>query len=455
MIMAKEKTKKSDSLTTENNLRYENAFEKFQMQRGDNREPWVQQLRQKAMSRFSELGFPTVRDEEWKYTNVDEIARARFQVTFEDAHSDALKDEIEKLHPCPLAWNRIVFVNGRYAQEFSHVIDLPDNVYVGTLRQAIQSGSSEVKQHLAKKVKTDDNGFTALNTAFIDDGAFIFVPNGQRIDRPLELVFISKSVNGAVLSQPRNLIVLGKSSRATIIETHVSPSNDRYCTNVVTEMVLGEASKLDHLKLQKESRRAYHIALTQVNVMGGATFSSTTVDLGGKLTRNNLNIDLQAEGAECILNGLYFTSGEQHVDNHTLINHSKPHGTSHQLYKGILDDSSTAVFGGKIYVHEDAQKTDAHQVNKNLLLSEKATVDTKPQLEIFADDVKCTHGTAVGQLDEDALFYLKSRGVGEEKARKILSYGFANEVIEKIKVPSIHAQLTELVLERFEHQLKG
>ncbi|OGX05266.1 MAG: Fe-S cluster assembly protein SufD [Omnitrophica bacterium RIFCSPLOWO2_12_FULL_50_11] len=422
----------------------------------DSRDPfWVQTLRQDALARFRELGFPTTREEQWKYTNVRAIQEANFEPAPREALPKIKKEEVEKLSTCPLRWHRLVFVNGVYSKEFSRLSDLSGAFHVGTIQDAIRTKPKMLEQYLAQCARYDRNGFAALNTALIQDGTFIYMAEGKEFETPIELVFLTDSERGNVMSQPRNLIVFGRSSRATLIESYFSFSDDPYFTNVVTEVVLGDGAVCDYVRLQREGRKAFHISTTQVEVGRNSVFSSVAVDLGGKLVRNNLTVELTEEGAQCDLNGLYLTSDDQHVDNHTLIEHPKPNGTSRQLYKGILDGASTTVFGGKIWVHQDAQKTDAHQTNKNLLLSEHATVDTKPQLEIFADDVKCTHGAAVGQIDEDSVFYLKSRGLPEAKARQLVSYGFANEVVERIKVPSIRAELNQIVLERCERQGSG
>lgn len=431
---------------------YVSVCESFNRNSNSGDPAWVQSIRRDALGRFRELGFPTVREEQWKYTSVRRIEDANFDLAPSHALPRIKKERIGQLSTCPLRWYRLVFVNGMYSKELSDVSDLPRAFHIRTIREGMRTEPEMIEHYLAQRATYDGNGFTALNTAFIQDGVFVYIPDGEELEKPLELVFLTYSGNGNIMSQPRNLILFGKSSRATLVESYYSFSDQRYFTNVVTEVVLGEGAMCDYLRFQRESRLAFHISTTQVEVGRNSTFSSVVVDVGGKLVRNNLNVELVEEGAECDLNGLYLTSDDQHVDNHTLIEHPKPNGTSHQLYKGILDGSSTAVFGGKIFVHQDAQKTNAHQTNKNLLLSEHATADTKPQLEIFADDVKCTHGAAVGQIDDDSIFYLKSRGLPDAKARQIFSYGFANEVLERIKVPSLRAELNKIVLDQFERR---
>jgi Fe-S cluster assembly protein SufD len=343
-------------------------------------------------------------------------------------------------------------VNGFYSQKLSDVSRLPAGVKVGSLREAIAHEGKLLETYLGQSAGLEKNPFALLNTAFVQDGAFIYLGEGKAVPEPIHLVFISVAREGAILAQPRNLIVAGKGSRATVIETYAGLRAETYFTNVVTEMVLEEGASLDHNKFLRESTTAFHVGTTHVSQKSKSFLSSASVSWSGRIVRNNLQVILGAEETECLLNGLYVVSTDQHVDNSILIDHAKPRGTSNELYKGILNGKGTAVFNGKIIVREDAQKTDAHQVNKNLLLSEEATVDTKPHLEIFADDVKCTHGAAVGELDEEAIFYLKTRGITDTLARNILTYGFASDVIGRIKVSSIREELNRLLAERLQIQ---
>jgi Fe-S cluster assembly protein SufD len=306
--------------------------------------------------------------------------------------------------------------------------------------------------HLARYADYVANGFTALNTAFVSSGAFVYIPKGVTVNTPLHLLFIS---DGAQLASfPRVLVVAEENSSATVIETHVSTQDVQYFTNAVVEVVLKDGARIEHYKVQRESVEAFHVATTVADLGSNASYDATTITFGAALSRHDINVTLDHEGAECRVDGLYLVTTGQHADTHSVIDHRKPHCTSHQLYKGILDGKSRAVFNGKIFVRHDAQKTDAMQTNKNLLLSNEARVDTKPQLEILADDVKCAHGAAVGQIDEDELFYLETRGIHHDLARNLLTYGFAEEVIGKIKVDSIRAQLDEAVLNRLNARLE-
>jgi Fe-S cluster assembly protein SufD len=293
-----------------------------------------------------------------------------------------------------------------------------------------------------------------LNTAFIASGAFIFIPAGVEVESPVHLLFLSDGRDASVVSFPRVLIVAESGSKATVIESYSGVAEGAYFTNAVVEINLADGARLNHYKVQRESAEAFHVATTQATLGSASSFNSTTITLGARLSRHDINVVLDHEGAECRVDGLYLVGESQHTDTHSLIDHRQPHCTSHQLYKGILDGKSRAVFNGKVFVREGAQQTDAKQTNRNLLLSNEARVDTKPQLEIFADDVKCAHGATVGQLEEEELFYLISRGLNPDLARNLLTYGFAEEVIEKIKVESIKAQLDEAVLNRLHAKLE-
>jgi Fe-S cluster assembly protein SufD len=323
-------------------------------------------------------------------------------------------------------------------------------VKAGSLATALNSDSALVEPHLARHAGYQDHPFVALNTAFLQDGAFVSIPRGKAVERPIHLLFVSTHDRRgtATVSHPRNLILAGDDSQAMVIESYIGLNNALYFTNAVTEIVAGENAVVAHYKLQRESEEAFHISTVQASLSHNSNFSSHSIDLGGALVRNDVNAVLDGKGIECTLDGLYMVAGRQHVDNHTRIDHVKPHCSSRELYKGVLGGRSKGVFNGKIYVHKDAQKTDAKQTNKNLLLSEDAVINTKPQLEIYADDVKCTHGTTIGQLDQEAIFYLRSRGIDLEAARGLLTYAFASEMIGRIKVEPVRAQLETLLLTR-------
>jgi Fe-S cluster assembly protein SufD len=343
---------------------------------------------------------------------------------------------------------QLVFVNGRHAPDLSSTPR--DGVQVGSLRHILATEPELARPHLAK-IARDGNAFAAANAAFLEDGAFVRIPKGAAVPEPIHLVFLSEPVFGPTLSHIRNLIVSEPGSQASVVETYIGTAGELYFTNAVTEVALLDGAILDHYKLERESTSAYHVATMEVVQERDSRLTSHSMTFGGALVRNDLNVRLAAEGADCTLNGLFVGSGNQHLDNHTLIDHAKQHGTSRELYKGIMDGKSRGVFHGKIIVRPDAQKTDAMQTNKNLLLSREALVNSTPALEIFADDVKCRHGSTIGQLDAGALFYLRSRGIGEREARDLLVYAFASDVSSRIRI----APLRTLVEEHLGLRLPG
>ena len=431
---------------------YLSDFEQFEKDGATGAASWVHQLRTAAIARFAELGFPTTRHEEWKYTPVAPIAKVPFTRLGHEGPV-LLSGALERLGFGLSEGARLVFVNGRYSEEFSSLRALPGGVRMGSLASALAADSERIQPHLARYARYQDHAFVALNTAFIEDGAFLNVPAGKVVGDPIHLLFISTARGTATASHPRNLIVVGNNSQVTIVETYVGIDTAVYFTNAVTEIVVGENAALDHYKLQRESEEAFHVATLQVHQARNSTVASHSIALGGALVRNDVNVILDGEGGECTLDGLYMTTGQQHVDNHTRIDHARPHGLSRQLYKGILDGQSRGVFSGKIVVHPAAPKTDAKQTNKNLLLSGDALIDTKPQLEINNNDVKCTHGSTIGRLDEESIFYLRSRGIGEEMARDLLTYAFASEIINRIRGEPLRATLENLVVTRLQQNL--
>ena len=360
------------------------------------------EIRRDAQESFRILGFPTTHDEDWKYTSAAPIARARF-------------------------------------------VSVPPAVQTGSLAAAIEAGSGIVERHLARYASYKDHAFVAWNTASFEDGAFLEIPSGRAIEEPIHLRFAASPNGKPTVCHPRNLIVVGRGSQVTIVESYLGPDGAVYLTNPVTEIIVGAGAVVEHIKLQQEGDLGYHVSTTQVFQERGSNFTSHSISLGGALVRNDINTVLAGEGGEATLNGLYVATGRQHVDNHTAIDHCKPHCASHELYKGVLAGRSAAVFNGKIFVRQDAQKTDAKQTNKNLLLSEDAVINTKPQLEISADDVRCTHGATVGQLDEEPVFYMRSRGFSAQDARRILTVAFARDITDRIKNEPVRAWLAEMV----------
>ena len=434
---------------------YSESFRALRERSGAGSSPWVERLRENAFASFERLGFPTTHPDEWKYTNVAPIAKAKFATAFEGGGGTPAPDaaRLQAFVYKEARHSQLVFVNGLYRPELSSVEALPEGVAALDMANALKAEKygDIIREQLARSADYSDNAFTALNTAFIESGAFLLIPKGVQVESPVHLLFLADGGPGA--SFPRVLIVAERGSTATVIESYAGVSEDLYFTNAVVEVNLEDGARLNHYKVQRESGKAFHVATTQVSVGRNSSYNSTAITLGSRLSRHNINVTLDQEGAEVWVDGLYVVGAGQHTDTHSLIDHRQPHCTSHQLYKGILDGKSRAVFNGKVFVREGAQQTDAQQTNRNLLLSNEARVDTKPQLEIFADDVKCAHGATVGQLEDEELFYLSSRGLNPDLARNLLTYGFAEEVIEKIKVESIKAQLDEAVLNRLHSNL--
>jgi Fe-S cluster assembly protein SufD len=437
---------------------YQAAFEALHAAPPDPRRAiWLDRLRESAIDQFSQVGFPSLKEEEWKYTNVAPISKIAFSpITANGAQAAAMVDRCAQFTYPEARDSQLVFVNGILNTEISSLNGLPAGVVAIDLAEALQSDSYRqlLQEHLARIVPYGDNGFTALNTAFIANGALVLIPKGVRIEAPLHLLFVSDAARPHTASFPRVLVIAEENSSATIIESYAGLKDVVYLTNAVVELALKEGARLTHYRIQNESNEAFHVTTTRADLGRNSSFDTTSITLGARLSRHDLSVIMDHEGAECWVDGLYLVGTGQHTDTHSVIDHKQPHCTSHQLYKGILDGKSRAVFNGKVFVRHGAQKTDAMQTNKNLLLSNEARVDTKPQLEIFADDVKCAHGAAIGQLDEDELFYLSSRGIHSDLARNLLTYGFAEEVIAKIKVESVKAQLDEAVLYRLNARLE-
>ena len=406
-------------------------------------------LRDDAFHCFDRLGFPTTRLEEWRFTNIAPIVEVPFQAP---AASRGLGREVLDALPLPrFGAPELVFVNGSFSPELSDPSGLPPGVRVRSLAAAAAGeagGLDAITAHLGRLARFENHAFTALNTAFLRDGAVVEVDGGVVLERPIHLLFASSSAQSPVLSQPRVLIVAGASSEVRIVESHAGTGDTPYLSNAVTEVSAADNAVVDHYTVVRQADTAYHVGNLAVRLGRASNFSSHTITAGGAIVRNEAGVVLGGEGGECTLNGLYLGNGRQLIDNQTTIDHAMPHCNSHELYKGILDGRSRAVFNGKIIVRLDAQKTDAKQSNKALLLSEDAQITTKPQLEIFADDVKCTHGATIGQLDPDALFYLRSRALSKAQARQLLIHAFAADLLGHIKIEAIRRQLDALLLER-------
>ena len=425
-------------------------LEKFsRFEREASQPSWLLPLRKAGIARFAELGFPTLRDEDWRFTNVTPIVKLPFKPAFEPTDGVAAGD-LERLTFAGLPGSRLVFVNGHYAAKLSSVKNLPAGVKAGRLAAALSSDAAFLEKHLGRYAQNADNGFTALNQAFFLDGGFVHVPAGKVVEEPIQFVYVSTDQQRGATFHPRNLVIAEANSRVTILETYVSIGGANYFTNAVTELFAGDNARLEFVKFQDEAADAFHIAAFHGEFGRASHVNVHSFSLGAKLSRNNIRTKLAGEGLECILNGLYLTRDEQLADHHMVVEHAQPHCASHEYFNGILDDKSKGVFHGRILVQPVAQKTDAKQTNKNLLLSDDATANTKPQLEIYADDVKCTHGATIGQLNDESIFYLRSRGIGPETARRMLIHAFAGEIIERIQHEPAREELDKLVWERLE-----
>jgi len=427
---------------------YLRAFERTSSPAETAAPDWARSLRLSAITRFETLGFPTTKNEDWHFTSVAPIAERDFELLAPPAHGVTAA----QLAPYSFGatdWHTLVFVNGRYDATLSGARALPDGVTLLPLKRAYDELPLVVEQYLGKIAEYEGQTFTALNTAFLDEGAVVHIGAEFEVARPIHLLFVTDGNARNGTAQPHNLIVLDRFAKATVIETYVGLAQDTYFTNAVTEAVIGDGATLTHLKLQRESEKAYHVGTLDVRQARDSHLVSFSFATGAALSRTNIYTELRGEGCGATLNGLYLGDGEQHIDHQTRIEHAEPNCYSRELYKGILDDSAHGVFNGKVFVHPRAQKTDGKQTNNTLLLSEKAQIDTKPQLEIFADDVKCTHGATVGRLDETSLFYMKSRGINARTARELLTYAFAADVLETIELEEVRHGLEAATLARY------
>ncbi len=411
---------------------------------------WLAPLRAQAMERLEANGFPTPRNEDWHFTNPAPITEGAFE-PMHPALGTITQADLVPFLVGHAEWPTVVFVNGRYAPALSRVDALPAGVRVLSLASALHEEPTLLERHLGKLASFNEQAFafTALNTAMMRDGAVLHVAKNTDVTTPIHLLFVSDAGAEGGVSHPRNLVVLETNARATIIEQYVSLGDARYLTNAVTECVLADGATLNHYKLQREGRKAFHVGHIETSQGRDSHYVSFAFATGAAMSRSNIYTMLSGEGCGATLNGLYMLDGDQTCDNQTRIEHSEPNCYSREMYKGILDGTSHGVFNGKVYVRPIAQKTDGKQTNKTLLLSDKARIDTKPQLEIFADDVKCTHGATVGKLDQVASFYMKSRGVNADTTRRLLTYAFAAEVLETIELEPLKEDLERLTLQRY------
>ena len=411
---------------------------------------WLMPIRKAAMARFTELGFPTTRDEEWRFTNVSGIAKGSFvPATRSDVNIDAAR--LEPFTDFASGVYRLVFVDGRLSEELSSIESLPSGVTIRSLKVALEGGDPVLEPHLARYAKYADHAFVALNTALMEDGAVIHVGKGCVVEQPIHLLFVSTAAEPNTATFPRTLIVVESGAQATIAEVYVGLGDATYFTNAVTEIIARENAVVDHYNIGRDADAGLHIGSLQIHQDRNSNVTSHSITLGGALVRNHVHTILDGEGCECTLNGLYLVDGNQHVDNHLIVEHAKPHCDSREFYKGVLDGKGKGIFSGRIIVREDAQKTDAKQTNQSLLLSGDAQVESMPQLEILADDVKCTHGATIGQVNDEALFYLRTRGMSQDSARSMLVFAFAREIVEKIRIESLRTRLNDTLFDRLPH----
>jgi Fe-S cluster assembly protein SufD len=434
------------------------AFSQFQKHAPGREVTWLRKLREDAFARFCEAGFPTTHDEDWRFTNVSAIAKTPWQLA---THAVGVTREAIESYRLPGAACRLVFLDGHFACDLSSLGNVASGVRVSSLADEITTNPAVLERHLGCHLNLQRDAFAALNTAFFADGAFIHVNKGVVVEHPIHLLFVSTSADVPLMAHPRNLIVVEEEAQLAVVEDYVSldsaPTSPRpglvvspsaggmaFC-NTATELVAAESAVVSHYMLEREHVATFNVSTLRIQQARSANVATHSVLLGGGLVRNNVHPVLAGEGAECLINGLFIGNGRQHLDNYMLVEHASPHCGSRQFYNGILDGQAHGVFHGRIIVHKDAQKTDAKQTNRNLLLSDDAQIDTKPQLEIYADDVKCTHGATIGQIEENALFYLRSRGIDEVGARKLLLLAFANECLDRMKEASVRSYLDGLI----------
>jgi Fe-S cluster assembly protein SufD len=411
---------------------------------------WVFPLRKAGISRFAEQGFPSLHDEDWRFTNVAPIAKLPFEPVLRALPSEVSAKSIQGLTFTGINGCRLVFVDGHYNAALSSPLPLPQGVIAASLASSLTAHSGLLEKYFSRYSGNSDNPFASLNSAFFQDGAFIYVPAGKQVETPIHLLFISTGKQSGATSHPRNLIVAENGSQITVLESYAGLADTAYFTNAITEIAGGENAVIEHCKFQDETASAFHIAGIHAHLAKGCNLLAHSIAVGARLSRNDIRTSLRGEGGECIQNGLYLTNGEQLADHHMVIEHAAPRCNSHEYYNGILNGRSKGVFHGRILVRQIAQKTDAKQTNKNLLLSDTATADTKPQLEIYADDVKCTHGATVGQLNEESIFYLRARGISAERARRMLIHAFAGEITDRIRCQPAREELDKLVWDRLE-----
>ena len=403
---------------------------------------WLHTLRQEAFASFSETGFPTTHDEDWRFTNVSAVANTAFELAALESLS---REHLNGFGALDFA-SHLVFVNGLFSKELSTLAPMPNGMTVGSLTTQLKNDPASVERHLGQYLNTRRDPFAALNTSFIEDGVFVHIPRGIVFETPIYVLYVTVPGATPTMNHPRNLIVAEENSQVTVVEDYVSLGEGITFSNAATELIAGDNANVSHYMIVREGEQAYNFSTLRIQQGRHANVATHSLLLSGALVRNNVHPVLAGEGSECLINGLFMANGRQHMDNYMLVEHASPHCDSRQFYNGILNGQSHGVFHGRIIVHKDAQKTDAKQTNRNLLLSDDAQIDTKPQLEIYADDVKCTHGATIGQFDDNALFYLRSRGLAEAAARHVLLLAFANECLDRMNSPQLREHLEKLVV---------
>ena len=432
---------------------YITNFELFKQNQDNQSDDPIHDLRKTAFNHLLEKGFPTKREEEWRFTDINPILSESFTLADSDNIANIKKSDIAQLTFKNWSGPMLVFIDGHFAEHLSDMNAGQSGLTINSLDFVLKNDQKSLLDTFVEFETYSENAFSALNTAFIKDGAVIKLEKNVIADKPIHLLYISTKQNKPQLINPRNLIYLSENSQAALVESHFNLNDGEYFNNPVTEIRIAENARLNHIRIQNESGMAFHIGSIFVDQKQNSHYFSTSLTFGGKIARNNIYTKLDGEGIESILNGLYMGHGDQLLDNHTFIDHAKPRCESHELYQGILTDNANGVFSGKIMVHPDAQKTDAKQSNNCLLLSDEARINSKPQLEIYADDVRCTHGATVGQLNEEGIFYLRSRGISEQQAKNILTYAFVEQVIEGIGIASVRNYVDDIILNRLKEDM--
>ena len=423
-------------------------FEEFKSRLNEKNGNGLLRAREESFDLFTKTGFPNPKDEDWRYTNLSFLNKHNFRLLFEPSERRISHREVDNFLFDRIRENVIVFVNGFFSKTLSRIVSNGGRIQIGSLAEAIRSNDEDLLRHFNMDLSKPKDPFTALNTAFTQDGAFIKINDGAVLEEPIHLLYINETKSYPVMTMPRNIIIAGKNSQAKIVQTVQTIGNDPSFTNIFTKVVGMPSCNIDFSKVQNDNGKAYYVGTTQVNLSKDSVFHNATFTFNGDFVRNNINIVMSDEGADTNLHGFYFLKDRDFVDNHTLIDHAKPHCTSNELYKGIMDNKSHAVFNGKILVRKDAQKTLSYQTNKNILMTDDAKVNTKPELVIYADDVKCSHGATSGNLNTESLFYLKTRGIDEDVAKALLLNAFAGDVVDKINIGQLRDHAKSKIAER-------